>query len=42
MKPSVIFAGTPDFAAAALNAIVAAGFNVPLVLTQQTALAAAV
>lgn len=34
MKPSVIFAGTPDFAAAALNAIVAAGFNVPLVLTQ--------
>lgn len=34
MKPSVIFAGTPDFAAAALNAIVAADFNVPLVLTQ--------
>lgn len=34
MKPSVIFAGTPDFAAAALNAIVAAGFDVPLVLTQ--------
>lgn len=34
MKPSVIFAGTPDFAAAALNAIVAAGFEVPLVLTQ--------
>lgn len=30
----VIFAGTPDFAAAALNAIVAAGFDVPLVLTQ--------
>lgn len=30
----VIFAGTPDFAAAALNAIVAAGFEVPLVLTQ--------
>ncbi|PIT58781.1 methionyl-tRNA formyltransferase [Snodgrassella alvi] len=34
MKPSVIFAGTPDFAAAALDAIVAAGFDVPLVLTQ--------
>ena len=34
MKPSVIFAGTPDFAATALNAIVTAGFNVPLVLTQ--------
>ncbi|QMT31713.1 methionyl-tRNA formyltransferase [Alysiella filiformis] len=30
----VIFAGTPDFAAAALNAIVDAGFDVPLVLTQ--------
>ncbi|RKP58601.1 methionyl-tRNA formyltransferase [Pararobbsia silviterrae] len=30
----VIFAGTPDFAAAALEAIVAAGFLVPLVLTQ--------
>lgn len=30
----VIFAGTPDFAAAALKAIVAAGFEVPLVLTQ--------
>jgi methionyl-tRNA formyltransferase len=30
----VIFAGTPDFAAAALQAIVAAGHQVPLVLTQ--------
>ena len=29
----VIFAGTPDFAAAALKAI-AAGFEIPLVLTQ--------
>ena len=34
MKPSVIFAGTPDFAAAALTAIADAGFNIPLVLTQ--------
>lgn len=31
---NVIFAGTPDFAAAALRAIAAAGFNIPLVLTQ--------
>ncbi len=30
----VIFAGTPDFAAAALNAIAAGGFEIPLVLTQ--------
>ncbi|CAM2139408.1 10-formyltetrahydrofolate:L-methionyl-tRNA(fMet) N-formyltransferase [Pararobbsia alpina] len=30
----VIFAGTPEFAATALEAIVAAGFPVPLVLTQ--------
>ena len=30
----VIFAGTPDFAAAALRAIAAAGFEIPLVLTQ--------
>jgi methionyl-tRNA formyltransferase len=30
----VIFAGTPEFAAQALAAIIAAGFNVPLVLTQ--------
>ena len=30
----VIFAGTPDFAARALDAIVAAGHEVPLVLTQ--------
>ena len=30
----VIFAGTPDFAAAALKAIAAAGFEIPLVLTQ--------
>ena len=30
----VIFVGTPDFAAAALKAIAAAGFEIPLVLTQ--------
>ena len=30
----VIFAGTPDFAASALSAIAAAGFEIPLVLTQ--------
>lgn len=30
----VAFAGTPEFAASALEAIVAAGFDVPLVLTQ--------
>ena len=30
----VAFAGTPEFAAAALDAILAAGFHVPLVLTQ--------
>ena len=30
----VIFAGTPDFAAQALQAIAAAGFDIPLVLTQ--------
>src|ERR1700722_12342803 len=30
----VVFAGTPEFAAAALAAIHAAGFSVPLVLTQ--------
>ncbi len=30
----VVFAGTPEFAAAALEAIVSAGFPVPLVLTQ--------
>ena len=30
----VIFAGTPNFAAAALKAIAAAGFEIPLVLTQ--------
>ncbi|WMW80480.1 methionyl-tRNA formyltransferase [Undibacterium cyanobacteriorum] len=30
----VIFAGTPEFAATALEAIIAAGFEVPLVLTQ--------
>ena len=30
----VAFAGTPDFAAIALEAILAAGFEVPLVLTQ--------
>lgn len=31
---NIIFAGTPDFAAAALKAIAAAGFHIPLVLTQ--------
>lgn len=31
---NIIFAGTPVFAARALEAIIAAGFNVPLVLTQ--------
>ena len=30
----VIFAGTPDFAAQALAALLAAGHDVPLVLTQ--------
>lgn len=30
----VIFAGTPDFAASAMKAIAAAGFEIPLVLTQ--------
>ena len=30
----VIFAGTPDFAAAALKEIAVAGFEIPLVLTQ--------
>lgn len=30
----VIFAGTPEFAAVALDALLAAGFEVPLVLTQ--------
>ncbi|MDO4908092.1 methionyl-tRNA formyltransferase [Neisseria sp.] len=30
----VIFAGTPDFAASALKAIAAAGFEIPLVLTR--------
>lgn len=30
----VIFAGTPEFAAASLKALLAAGFEVPLVLTQ--------
>jgi methionyl-tRNA formyltransferase len=30
----IIFAGTPDFAATALHAILEAGFTVPLVLTQ--------
>ncbi|MFG6469212.1 methionyl-tRNA formyltransferase [Roseateles sp. BYS87W] len=30
----VIFAGTPEFAAVALDALLAAGFTVPLVLTQ--------
>ena len=30
----VIFAGTPEFAAVALRALVDAGFEIPLVLTQ--------
>lgn len=30
----VVFAGTPEFAAVALDALLRAGFNVPLVLTQ--------
>ena len=30
----VAFAGTPEFAAAALEAILAAGFEVPFVFTQ--------
>lgn len=34
MIRKVIFAGTPDFAAAALRAIAEAGFDIPLVLTQ--------
>ena len=33
-KLSVAFAGTPEFAAVALRALLAAGFDVPLVLTQ--------
>ena len=32
--PTVVFAGTPEFAAAALEALVEAGCTVPLVLTQ--------
>jgi methionyl-tRNA formyltransferase len=31
---NVIFAGTPDFARVALERLLAAGFTVPLVLTQ--------
>lgn len=34
MTLKVVFAGTPDFAKLALNAILKAGFEVPLVLTQ--------
>ena len=34
MSGRVIFAGTPEFAAHALSALLAAGFEVPLVLTQ--------
>lgn len=34
MNPSVIFAGTPDFAAMALTALIEAQFEIPLVLTQ--------
>ncbi|MEG2631637.1 MAG: methionyl-tRNA formyltransferase, partial [Comamonas sp.] len=31
---NVIFAGTPEFASVALQRLLEAGFNVPLVLTQ--------
>src|SRR5690625_7760814 len=34
MSLSVVFAGTPEFAEQALQAIIAAGHEVPLVLTQ--------
>lgn len=34
MTLKVVFAGTPDFAKLALDAILAAGYQVPLVLTQ--------
>ena len=34
MSLKVVFAGTPDFAQLALNAILTAGYQVPLVLTQ--------
>lgn len=34
MNKKIIFAGTPEFAAIALRAIAAAGFDIPLVLTQ--------
>lgn len=34
MSLSVVFAGTPEFAEQALQAIIAAGYEVPLVLTQ--------
>ena len=34
MAQKIVFAGTPAFAATALEAILAAGFDVPLVLTQ--------
>jgi len=30
----LLFAGTPEFAAAALRALIAAGHDIPLVLTQ--------
>ncbi|MDP1165198.1 methionyl-tRNA formyltransferase, partial [Klebsiella pneumoniae] len=30
----VVFAGTPEFAAVALDALLRAGFTVPMVLTQ--------
>ena len=33
-QPSVVFAGTPEFAAIALQALIEAGMQVPLVLTQ--------
>jgi methionyl-tRNA formyltransferase len=34
MVQRIVFAGTPAFAATALEAILAAGFDIPLVLTQ--------
>ena len=34
MKPTIVFAGTPEFARAALERLLDAGYAVPLVLTQ--------
>jgi methionyl-tRNA formyltransferase len=33
-RMKVVFAGTPEFAAVALRALIDAGFEIPLVLTQ--------